>query len=224
MTSPARAEPVRSYDPPRLDEVGWVVHGRIDRLQRDLLDGSGTARSGAVAALARLRRGLGKPPGVLLDVIEYIVSDRFDVPGDERGTERREGAAHLAITLYAAHQQSQGTAMHRRGRGLGGALRALHAGAPGDLPAALRHRFRLLGTADSFTELSYHLRGAVQLLRAGQQPMDYGLLADQLVTWQRFGRAQVQLAWGRDFYRTAKPANETEPADAEGPDPAPTTT
>jgi CRISPR system Cascade subunit CasB len=64
----------------------------------------------------------------------------------------------------------------------------------------------MLGTADSFTELTHHLRGAVQLLRAGGAPLDYGLLADQLVVWQVHGPGPVQLKWGREFYRTRRTA------------------
>lgn len=117
-----------------------------------------------------------------------------------------EWAAHVAMTLFAVHQQSRGERMHRRGRGLGTALRSLHPGDAKTLPDPLTRRFRMLGTADSFPELTHHLRGVVQLLRAGGAPLDYGLLADQLVTWQVHGRDQVQLVWGRQFYRTRRTA------------------
>jgi CRISPR system Cascade subunit CasB len=50
----------------------------------------------------------------------------------------------------------------------------------------------------------------VQLLRAQQVPLDYGLLADQLVRWQQpGGAATIRLQWGREFYRT--PAADTTP-------------
>lgn len=214
-----------SSSPPTLrglKTVGRVVDRRIAVLQTRLLDRSGANRSGAVAALARLRRGLGKPPGAVLDVIEHIVSEEFEVPGHPHATERHERAANLAITLYAGHQQSQNEPMHRRGRGLGTALRALHKGGPSDLPAPLVHRFRLLGTADSFSELSYHLRGAVQLLRAGKEAVDYGVLADQLVDWQRFGPDQIQLTWGREFYRSPRSESAGRRDTAAGSDPTTT--
>jgi CRISPR system Cascade subunit CasB len=114
------------------------------------------------------------------------------------------------MTLFAVHQQSHGERMHRRGRGLGTALRSLHPGDQRTLPEPLARRFRMLGTADSFTELTYHLRGTVQLLRVGGAPLDYGRLADQLVTWQRFGPGTVQLTWGREFYDTRRTAPATE--------------
>jgi CRISPR system Cascade subunit CasB len=186
---------------PKLRAVGTLVDERVSDLQSRLL--RERRDPAAVAALARLRRGAGKPPGELLDILEFTVLDEPLSRGDPAGIEQRELAVHVAMTLYAVHQQSLGEPMHRRGQGLGRALRALHTGDPTAVPEPLVRRFRTLGTA-----LAYHLRGAVQLLRAGTfqaphkaVPLDYGRLADQLVTWQREGPSPVQLAWGREFYR-----------------------
>jgi CRISPR system Cascade subunit CasB len=102
--------------------------------------------------------------------------------------------------------------MHHRGRELGQALRSLHAGEQQSLPDPLLRRFRMLGTADDFAEFTHHLRGVVQLLRAGGAPLDYGVLTDQLVTWQRGDRARVQLTWGRQFHRTRRTTPPTDDA------------
>ncbi|MGH8921959.1 MAG: type I-E CRISPR-associated protein Cse2/CasB [Actinomycetes bacterium] len=160
----------------------------------------------AVAALARLRRGAGKEPGAVLDILEYTMSPDLEPPHGPEHASAQEWAVHIAMTLFALHQQAQGQRMHRRGRGLGTALRSLHSGDQRSLPDPLSRRFRMLGTASSFEELTYHLRGAVQLLRAGGEPLDYGLLADQLEDWKVFGRDRVQLTWGRGFYRTRRSA------------------
>jgi CRISPR system Cascade subunit CasB len=191
---------------PKLRAVGTLVDERVSDLQFRFL--RERRDSAAVAALARLRRGVGKPPGDLLDILEFTVLDEPLSRGDPADIEQRELAVHVAMTLYAVHQQSLGEPMHQRGQGLGRALRALHTGDPKVVPEPLVRRFRTLGTASSFTELAYHLRGAVQLLRAGTfqaprkaVPLDYGRLADQLVTWQREGPSHVQMAWGREFYR-----------------------
>jgi CRISPR system Cascade subunit CasB len=191
-----------------LGTVGRVVDAHVSDLQRRFLS-TEYRDPDAVAALARLRRGAGKPPGAVLDILEFTTDESFwvgreDAPADAAATARHEYAAHVAMTLYATHQQSRGERMHRRGRGIGQALRALHTGDPARIPDPLTQRFRMLGTADSPDELTHHLRGAVQLLRAGSVPLDYGLLADQLVDWRRGRRDRVQLAWGRGFYRTPK--------------------
>lgn len=189
---------------PKLRTAGALVDKRVSGLQSRFLHER--RDPAAVAALARLRRGAGKQPGELLDILEFTVLDEPLYRGD--AVEQLELAVHVAMTLFAVHQQSRGEPMHQRGRGLGTALRALHTGDPEAIPEPLVRRFRTLGTASSFAELAYHLRGAVQLLRAGTfrpprraVPLDYGRLADQLVTWQREGPSRVQLTWGREFYR-----------------------
>lgn len=184
---------------PKLGTAGRFVDRTVSDLQRRLLSDSYRDPS-AVAALARLRRGAGKRPGEVLDVLEFTVSEDFFV-GRATAATHQENAAHLAVTLYALHQQSRGERMHRRGVDLGSALRLLNSGSP---PDPILRRFRTLGTTDSFDELSHHLRGVVQLLRTGSRQLDYGLLADQLVGWQDGRRSQVQLAWARGFYRTTR--------------------
>lgn len=190
--------------PPALRTVGQIVDERATDLQNRFL--RERRDPAAVAALARLRRGAGKAPGDVLDILEFTVSAEFRPGPSETEPSADEWAAHVALTLFAVHQQSRGERMHRRGRGLGTALRSLHPGDQKSLPEPLARRFRMLGTADSFPELTHHLRGAVQLLRGGGAPLDYGVLADQLVTWQVHGSDPVQLTWGRQFYRTRRTA------------------
>lgn len=194
MSAPTPAPPGLS-----LRAVGASVDRQASQLQQRVLRND----AAAIAALARLRRGVGIEPGALIELLVYTHHDDFapESMSFDQPT-RAERAAHTALTLFALHQQSQGTAMHKRYRNLGSALRAL-GGA--EIPEPLLRRFRVLGTSDDFAELTHHLRGAVQLLRQGRQPLDYGRLADQLVSWQfPGGPSSVRLQWGRDFYRTQK--------------------
>jgi CRISPR system Cascade subunit CasB len=183
------------------DLVKSIVDKKIRRLQHGYL----ANRSAEVAALARLRRGLGKPAGSVLDIVEYTHADEF--AGRDDAPTPAEIAAHLSMTLYALHQQSQGRPMHQGGHPLGRSIRALIPVERGEkyTEASVAKRFTMLGTADSLGELTHHLRGMVQLLRAGGVPLDYGQLAADLLTWQRpGGAATVRLRWGRDFHRTPK--------------------
>lgn len=189
-------------------EIGRFVHSRVSALQSAYLDpGRGSARASAVATLARLRRGIGKEVGALPDLWEVLAG----LPGELRDDGRptwQERAAYTAITLYALHQQSKSEPMHVPGRRLGEALRELRKSSPSEDP--VRRRFLALGTAQSFTETVYHVRGLITLLRSHSIGLDYGSFADDLYWLQTTRADRVRLQWGRDFYR---PVNDNTPAE-----------
>lgn len=182
-----------------------LVKSIVDKKVRRLQNGYLANRSAEVAALARLRRGLGKPAGSVLDIVEFTHADEFAGKDDEPTF--AETAAHLSMTLYALHQQSQSRPMHQGSHPLGRSIRALIPVERGEkyTEDSVAKRFAMLGTADSLGELTHHLRGMVQLLRGGGVPLDYGQLAAELLYWQRpGGAAKVRLRWGRDFHRTPR--------------------
>jgi CRISPR system Cascade subunit CasB len=186
----------------------------------------------AGAALARLRRAATAAPGSDPDVWAYTVQPLADNPratallGRSDTPSAHERAAHVAVTLYAVHQQGRPQAMHRtEGGSVGqavGALQRADRRAGGDGTAILR-RFSALATASSWAETVHHLRSLVTQLRAEGVPLDYGRLADDLARLADPRRSkEVRLAWGRDLYRrleveVADGAGETtdaEPAEA----------
>ncbi|EGX58184.1 CRISPR-associated Cse2 family protein [Streptomyces zinciresistens K42] len=200
-TSTAPPASGTSARPQPLGPVGAAVHQRIGVLQRGYLDD----RSDAVGALARLRRGIGRPAGETPDLWGLIgtepLYERYE-RGDltEEAMGRAEEAAYAAVTLWSLHQQSHHTArMHRRpGPELGAAVRRLHPGTEIDEPT--RKRFVRAGTAATPAELGGRLRDLVLLMRRESVPLDYGLLADQLHTWQQAGGpARVRRSWGRSY-------------------------
>lgn len=174
------------------------VHGRISRLQDT------RERSSTTAVLAHLRRAVAKPPGAVPEVWEVTMDG---LPGVGKGDEpsRSERAAHLSFCLYAIHQQAVSEPMHVPGRGLGSVIAELELRRPGQSsngPSPVRRRFNALGTASSFEEVSYHLRGLVTQIRTERIPLDYGALADDLLALQSSaGAARVRLAWARQLYR-----------------------
>ncbi|PRX95415.1 type I-E CRISPR-associated protein Cse2/CasB [Allonocardiopsis opalescens] len=184
--------------------VAAFVHERVTALQRDYL----RDRPGAVAALARLRRGAGRTLAEVPDLwglaggpeLYDVRPPSHDSARAEAAQEQVETAAHIALTLFAVHQQSRRDAgMHRPGRGLGGAVRRLMPG--NDIDEPLRKRFVQAGSATTTATLAYRLREIVVLLRGESIPLDYGLLAGQLHTFQQPGGInRVRLAWARDFH------------------------
>lgn len=167
-------------------------------------------RSPDVAALARLRRGAGREAGQLPDLWSLIDTGPLHVPPDdarpfnESELVRAEDALHVALTLWALHQQSRPTGMHQADRkdsrrGLGTAVRRMMK--PGEIDEPLRKRLVRVGTAPDLTSLAQRLRDIVVLLRRADIPLDYALLAGQLYTWQRPGGADiVRREWGGSFH------------------------
>lgn len=184
------------------DHAAGVVAGLQARLLRDRVDAE------AVAALARLRRAIGREPGADYSIERYVLvpEDLIDfIPKDGPGD--AEYAVHDAVTLYALHQQSQRQQMHRSGDGLGTAVSVLVSKSSG--PEGVRRRFAALGTAGTYQEVIYHLRNLITMLRAHEIPLDYGLLADDLLTLRKpYGASRVQAAWGREFFRR-RPTGES---------------
>ena len=199
----------------------WV--GRfVDQRVREIQEGYRQDRPDAVATLARLRRGAGKQIEDVPDLWGLVLDDRFydDAPGvREEVMKHAENAAHIALTLYALHQQSRrDDRMHQRGRDLGGAVRRLMP--PGEIDEPLRRRFVQAGGATTPAALAYRLRGIVTLLRRDAVPLDYGLLADQVRQFHTLeGAKRVRAAWGRGFH-----AYRSTTADSPAPDTSTETT
>ena len=171
------------------------------------------------AELAKLRRGIGHRPGKLPELWGAFLQDMPEAFRGGEGPSREEWAVYLVLTLYAMHQQSNETdCMNQPGKTLGRAVRELAqrttpAGSDWTESSVLR-RFNALATAQEITEISHHLRGMIQLLRAakgGSIPLDYPQLAVDLYRLQcddpRCPQvpANVRLQWGQDLYRNEKP-------------------
>jgi CRISPR system Cascade subunit CasB len=164
--------------------------------------------SAGKADLARLRRGIGKLPGSQPELWQIIFED---MPKSLHSSDDRpsfgEWAVHTALTLYALHQQGEDPATHcvsRAGISLGRAVRKLVD--PGrDNETAVKRRFNAAATAGDLIELSQHLRGLVQLLRADDIDLDYPALSKDLFWFQVADRRDsVRLGWGQDFYHMTK--------------------
>jgi len=134
-------------------------------------------------------------------------------PFDDSPT-AEEWAAHVALTLFALHQQGSDTPMHSQGSGFGSAVRQLsdRTDTVAEGVGPTRRRFNALVTSATFSELSYHLRSAIKQLRGAGIALDYGRLADDLFYFQLPGRADgVRRAWARQYYRQfAKPTPSDE--------------
>ncbi|AWE43358.1 type I-E CRISPR-associated protein Cse2/CasB [Actinobaculum sp. 313] len=158
--------------------------------------------------MAKLRHAAASAPGEVPSVWDLTAVDPAKYAN---GTERsgrvgdqptpEELAAHTVMTLYAVHQQSRQQGMHRPGWGLGYAAREL-IGTGDEEQASKRARFDALVTSSTTAELRRHLRTFISLLRTEEIPLDYAMLADDLISFQYpGGPKEVRLRWSRQYYR-----------------------
>lgn len=164
--------------------------------------------SSGKAMLVNLRRGVGREPGELPQLFGILLSDMPEDFWSKSGTAtKEEWVCYTALTLYALHQQgydAKSQHMHTdEGVSLGKAMYKLAASYDGDPNAEQRvvQKMRILATSADVKELSHHLRGIVQLLKANGISLNYKQLSGDLYEMQfPDGKRKVCLRWGQDFY------------------------
>lgn len=181
------------------DLVQQYVQGRISGMiqfySKSMID----------ATLAKLRRGIGKAPGSLPELWDITLEG---LPESLLSKNDRpsygEWAVYSALTLFALHQQGKdikNQCMHESYVSLGQAMRQL-INRNLEREEAIKRRFLIAVTAGSYEELTWHIRGLIQLLRSDEVKLDYSKLAKDLFQFQLSNfRDNVRLIWGRDFYR-----------------------
>jgi CRISPR system Cascade subunit CasB len=162
------------------------------------------------AMLANLRRGVGRNPGELPELWGIL----FDgVPDEYLEDEKFERALYTALTLFALHQQGHDLKtelMHREKVGLGEAMACL-VDDQRENEERITRRFNQIATSADLLEMSQHLRGAVQLMRGQEIPLDYAKLAGDFYQYQNLNnQTGVRLHWGQDYYRKLNQTKEQE--------------
>ncbi len=179
---------------------GRFVTGRIHQL---IGESPGSLNPNSRALLAQLRQALGSEPGTVPSVWPITLEG---LPEFGAVTQRRtETAVHLALTLFALHQQAQSTNMHQPGQPFGTAVRRLaelSAGEDGPHQSPAYRRFTALCTSTDLNALLVHARGLITQMRGQGIGFDYGRFADDLYYFQiPKHHAEVQRSWGRQFHR-----------------------
>ena len=157
--------------------------------------------------LAEMRRGVGMAPGASPALWGMLFQDLpeefFSV---RREPSRAEWAIYTALTLFALHQQGKDIrtdCVDKEGLGLGSAVAKLMDSE--DDRERIWRRFQPVTNAKAIEDVSYHLRGIIQLLKAKGIGLDYPRLAGELFVYQDVQRADnIRLIWGEDFYRVKK--------------------
>jgi len=136
------------------------------------------------AALAALRRGLGKPPGDAPEMHRFIL--RW-LPGNTNPWQ--EEPYYLVASLFAFHQKAM------RGGNLGASFSRLARAVESD---STEKRFVALLNCHR-DDLPNHLRHAVGLLKSKEVPIDWAQLLHDIKGWDWESRT-VQRDWARGFW------------------------
>lgn len=157
------------------------------------------------AALAALRRGLGKDPGQAAEMYPYIV------PWLSADPPPLVAAAYYHVAAWFAwHQGSWPDQSDETGpTNLGASFARLAAAVDSK---SLESRFVALLNCHP-DDLPQHLRHAVGLLKSKNIPVDWAQLLHDFQAWGWESRA-VQKKWARAFWRqTASPTTQEAPAE-----------
>lgn len=173
------------------------------------------------AALAALRRGLGKEPGGASEMFPHIVPL---LPPDLAPWD--EAPYYLVASLFALYPtpwlgekgQSLGAAMRfmaldRAGERGGGEPVDEKGGGGAPLDRAVERRFVALLNADAEGGSFYtHLRHAVTLLKSRDRHIDWATLLFDLGIWG--ASTQVRQRWARDFWSPGQQSADSVLTDA----------
>ncbi|MTV26251.1 type I-E CRISPR-associated protein Cse2/CasB [Nitriliruptoraceae bacterium ZYF776] len=156
--------------------------------------------------LAAMRRGARREPGTvpgLWGLHARLGDDRW-ADAEHVGVSPSLAAEHHALVLFGFHQQGLDRPVHRRGVGVGRAIRDLRDSGRYS-PEAVERRFFAAVTAETVDEVAEHLRGLVQQLRvlrrAGDRGvLDYSRLMRDLERWHDpERRGGVRRTWATQY-------------------------
>lgn len=163
------------------------------------------------AAMAKLRRGMGKPPGAVPEMDRYVLTH---LP--ESANFRQEEPYYLVAALFAYWYQSKNKAETVKEGNLGKSLRNLvkkqiSEGADREnSEKGIEKRLNALLNSHR-DDLPEHLRRIIGLLRAKDVPIYWAQLLYDIQHWDAENRF-VQHAWAKGFWTTNR---ESTPAKTE---------
>ena len=159
------------------------------------------------AALAALRRGLGKPLGETMEMHPYVA------PFTQGLTRQQEDAYYLIAALFGLYPGESWTSSESRLRtNLGASLRWLVNESGSE---SVERRFVVLLNAHA-DDLSEHLRQTISLLKSQDIPVDWRQLLRDVINWDddnRFVQRNLSKAfWGAGAQESSNDTTTTTEA------------
>ena len=146
------------------------------------------------AALAHLRRGLGKEPGTAMEMFPYVTSWITN-----SYNEQPYFLVASLIGLYPVKSQDK----YGRFNNLGNSLSEIEEGKEG-----VEKRFTALLNSNE-EDLPEYLRQVISLLKSKQKPINWLLLLKHVKNWSHDSR-DVQKKWARGFWGNKNKTEEGE--------------
>ena len=164
--------------------------------------------SETTATLASMRKGVGKTPGEVPEVLSILLAEMPENFLSTNGIPtKEEWACYIALTLFAWHQQGHSITsekMHTdENVSIGAALKNLALTSEDDNAASRElKRLKNIVSSNTIEEMSYHLRSIIRLFNSKNIRLNYCNLAADLYEWQfNENRNSLSLKWAQDFYR-----------------------
>ena len=140
------------------------------------------------AALAALRRGLGKPPGTAIETHPYVM------PYTTGMHDKDADAYYIVATLFGLYPcQSWRSGASKAKNNLGASLALLK----GESDSTEKRFVALLNTHSD--DLPDHLRQAISLLKSKDAPVNWLQLLKDIKGWNYESRS-VQRDWAKGFW------------------------
>lgn len=147
------------------------------------------------AALAALRRGLGRPPGYAPEMFPYVVPFL-----SERAGGWQEETYYVVASLFGLHPEPSTTG------DLGDHFAKLRSVSPSI--EAVERRFTALLAAHP-EDLAFYLRQAIGLLKSKEVPVNWHQLLQDVLRWHHpDSRVRVRKRWASAFW--GRPQKEHE--------------
>jgi CRISPR system Cascade subunit CasB len=178
-----------------------IAGGQDDRVERfvEYLEKLHSAEDRA--ALAALRRSLGKTPGEAAEAHRYVLHFHPAV--------WEEPAYYLVAGLFALHPASwRREAGDKRPTNFGASFAWLRSNTDSD---SIERRFVALLDCHE-NDLAEHLRHAVSLLRSKEIPVNWAQLLKDLRNWNHEDRF-AQRSWARSFWGSSQSENKKSEAE-----------
>ena len=160
-------------------------HSFVTRLKRLVADGDN-------AALAALRRGLGKPPGSVAQMHRIVLPWLSNEPD----ASWNEDVFYLVAALFAFWHQGKDGSPSSAPSNIGESLSQLR-----DESGSIEKRFAALLNAHQ-DDVAQHLRHLIGLLKSKDVAVDWSQLIWDLRGWD-FDDRKVQRRWARGFWKRA---------------------